>query len=179
MPGEPDDGWPPAVVPMLATARPAPGSGAGYGWEWKYDGARAIARVRPDGAVRLDSRNARDFTTSFPEIAHALAAALPGRRLTVDGELVAMSPETGAPDFAQLQHRLGTVPSAELPAQVPVSYVVFNLMTPEATRTAVAAAHVVHLIGADHHDGEAGVEEGVDDLAVAAFDRDLTDAGAA
>jgi hypothetical protein len=37
----------------------------------------------------------------------------------------------------------------------------------------------VDLVGADHHDREAGVEEGVDDLAVAAFDRDLTHAGAA
>jgi len=44
---------------------------------------------------------------------------------------------------------------------------------------AVTAAQVVDLVGADHHDGESGVEEDVDDLAVAAFDRDLADAGAA
>jgi hypothetical protein len=43
----------------------------------------------------------------------------------------------------------------------------------------VAAAQVVDLVGADHHDGEAGVEEGVDDLSVAAFDGHLPDAGAA
>jgi hypothetical protein len=36
----------------------------------------------------------------------------------------------------------------------------------------------VDLVRADNHDGEAGPEEGVDDLAVAAFDRDLHDAGA-
>jgi hypothetical protein len=44
---------------------------------------------------------------------------------------------------------------------------------------AVAAAEVVDLVGADHHDGEALGEEGVDDLSVAAFDRDFADAGAA
>ena len=44
---------------------------------------------------------------------------------------------------------------------------------------AVAAAEVVDLVGTDHHNGEASLEEGVDDLSVAAFDRDLADAGAA
>jgi len=47
---------------MLATARKPPSPGRGYGWEWKYDEARAIARPRSDGQVRLDSRNAKDFT---------------------------------------------------------------------------------------------------------------------
>jgi ATP-dependent DNA ligase len=41
----PDDRaqWPPAVSPMLATARELPRSGSGYGWEWKYDGLRREA----------------------------------------------------------------------------------------------------------------------------------------
>jgi ATP-dependent DNA ligase len=97
-----------------ATARALPSSGRGYGWEWKYDGGRAIARIRPVGAVRLDLRNAKDFTPVFPEVATVLGEALPGRRLTLDGELVASSPTAGAPDFAQLQQRFGTRPSAEL-----------------------------------------------------------------
>jgi ATP dependent DNA ligase domain len=67
------------------------------------DGGRAIARIRPDGQVCLDSRNAKDFTPAFPEVTTALGEALPGRRLTLDGELVAANPTTGAPDFAQLQ----------------------------------------------------------------------------
>jgi hypothetical protein len=119
---------PPPITPMLATARPLPASGTGYGWEWKYDGFRAIARLRADGQVRLDSRNGKDFTTTFPEVATTLTEALPGRRLSLDGELVATNPTTGAPDFAQLQQRLGTHPSAELLARVPVSYVVFDLL---------------------------------------------------
>jgi bifunctional non-homologous end joining protein LigD len=57
-----------------------------------------------------------------------LGEALPGRRLTLDEELVAANPATGAPDFAQLQQRFGTRPSAELLSRVPVSYVVFDLL---------------------------------------------------
>lgn len=113
---------------MLATARELPRSGSGYGWEWKYDGGRAVARVRADGQVRIDSRNAKDFTPVFPEIAAALTEALPGRSLTLDGEVIAPHPDTGVPDFGQLQQRFGVHPSAELLARVPVSYVVFDVM---------------------------------------------------
>ena len=78
--------------------------------------------------MRLESRNGKDLTPAFPEIAAALAEALPGQRVSLDGELVASSPATGAPDFGQLQQRLGTRPSAELLARVPVSYVVFDVL---------------------------------------------------
>jgi bifunctional non-homologous end joining protein LigD len=113
---------------MLATARELHRSGAGYAWEWKHDGGRAIARVRADGQVRLDSRNAKDFTLAFPEVAQALAEALPGRRVTLGGEIIAPDPGTGVPDFGRLQERFGVCPSAELLARVPVSYVVFDLL---------------------------------------------------
>ena len=42
---------------------------------------------------------------------------------------------------------------------------------------AVAAAQVLDLVRADHHHGEAGAEQGLDDRPVGAFDRDLADAG--
>jgi bifunctional non-homologous end joining protein LigD len=113
---------------MLATARELPRSGAGYGWEWKYDGGRAISRVRADGQVRVDSRNAKDFTLVFPEVATALSEALPGRQLVLDGEVVAVDPASGVPDFAQLQQRFGLHPSPALLARVPVSYIVFDLL---------------------------------------------------
>ena len=43
---------------------------------------------------------------------------------------------------------------------------------------AVAAAQVLDLVGADHHDRDTGVEQGVHDRPVRAFDRDLPHAGA-
>jgi bifunctional non-homologous end joining protein LigD len=45
----------------------------------------------------------------------------------LDGEIVAMDPATGAPEFGQLQQRLGTVGTPALRAQTPVSYVLFDL----------------------------------------------------
>ena len=113
---------------MLATSRVLPASGDGYAWEWKYDGGRALARIRADGQVRLDSRNAKDFTLVFPEIATAVSEALPGLQLTLDGEIVASNPATGAPDFGLLQQRFGTHPSPALMERVPVSYIVFDVL---------------------------------------------------
>jgi bifunctional non-homologous end joining protein LigD len=112
--GEP--AWPPRVAPMLATARSLPAGGAGYGWEWKWDGVRVGARVRADGEVRLDSRNDKDMTSVFPEIADALAETFLGRQVGLDGEVVALDPATGAPDFVHLQQRLGTVGTPALRA---------------------------------------------------------------
>jgi len=39
----------------------------------------------------------------------------------------------------------------------------------------VASAQVLDLVGADDHDGQATIEQGVDDRAIRAFDRDLAD----
>ena len=95
---------------------------------WKYDGFRAGARLSANGRVRLDSRNGTDFTTTFPEIAEALTAALPRGRVALDGEIVAAHPVTGVPDFDRLQQRLGANPSAALLAAIPTSYVLFDVL---------------------------------------------------
>jgi bifunctional non-homologous end joining protein LigD len=63
---------------------------------------------------------------AFPELVAALGDALAGRSVGLDGELVAAAPGR-APDFAALQRRLGTRPSAELLIRVPVNYVAFDL----------------------------------------------------
>lgn len=128
--------WPGRVPPMLATAAPLLGGAAGYGFEWKWDGWRCGARRRADGAVRLDSRNGQDLTTTFPEITMALATVLPGRQVVFDGEIVALSPDTGAPDFARLQQRLGVRPTPERIAAAPATYVVFDLLRLDDTPVA-------------------------------------------
>jgi bifunctional non-homologous end joining protein LigD len=116
---------------MLATTRPIPRAWDSFSWEFKWDGARCGSRARPGGdpgRVRLDSRNGKDVTSQFPEIVEALAEALPARlSVALDGELVASAPGA-APDFAVLQRRLGTRPSAELLARVPVTFVAFDLV---------------------------------------------------
>jgi bifunctional non-homologous end joining protein LigD len=89
------------VRPMLAT----PGeqfSHRDWVFEIKYDGYRLLAG-KEQGAVRLLSRNAHDFTTVFPEIAEVLEA-LPYEHFLLDGEIVVHDAE-GLPSFAGLQQR--------------------------------------------------------------------------
>ena len=60
----------------------------------KWDGMRAITIL--DGAqARLYSRNGREATESFPELAAALAETAAGRRFIVDGKVVAPDLSTG------------------------------------------------------------------------------------
>ncbi len=107
---------------MLATAGPVP-VGPGWAFEVKFDGVRAIGYAGPSG-LTLYSRNDRDISRSYPEI----AALDIGEGVIVDGELVALDGH-GRPDFGLLQHRMHVAaPTAELIERVPVQYVVFDLL---------------------------------------------------
>jgi bifunctional non-homologous end joining protein LigD len=71
---------------MLATPVDAPFHRAGWVYEEKYDGIRILAEK--DGPrVRLLSRNLKDRTADFLEVAGAVAA-LPAPALVLDGEVV-------------------------------------------------------------------------------------------
>jgi DNA ligase D-like protein (predicted ligase) len=72
---------------MLATLVAEPFHRSGWVYEEKYDGDRVIG-YRRGPRVRLVSRNLRDITAAFPEIARALER-LPGGDLILDGEVVA------------------------------------------------------------------------------------------
>ena len=62
-------GMPRLIRPMLASLRrELPHDEDRYGWEFKWDGVRAIAYVS-GGPVRLLSRNGKDMTASYPELA--------------------------------------------------------------------------------------------------------------
>src|ERR1700754_3101090 len=94
---------PPAVAPMLAS----PGRGRlpdnpRFAYEYKYDGYRAVLRVSPAGDVALMSRNDKDITAEFAELAGGLGDALGGRAAVLDGELVVRN-EFGQPEFALMQ----------------------------------------------------------------------------
>jgi bifunctional non-homologous end joining protein LigD len=72
---------------MLATLVPKPFHYPGWVYEEKYDGYRILA-YKEGGRVTLYSRNAKDRTESFSDIAHAIEA-LPDRTVLLDGEAVA------------------------------------------------------------------------------------------
>lgn len=117
---------------MKATSGDLP-VGAGWGYEVKWDGMRALVFVE-DGSVRVQSYNERDVTASWPELA-GLAEALPVRTALLDGELVATD-EQGRPSFGRLQQRMHLTRPAEVAAkaaEVPVTYVVFDLLHLDGT----------------------------------------------
>ncbi len=93
--------------------------------EDKYDGIRAQAHVA-GGQVRLFSRTLDDVTESFPELIDALAGFR--EAVILDGEVVAWRQGRALP-FSELQKRLGRKRvSDRLLYQVPVAYVVFDVL---------------------------------------------------
>ena len=111
---------------MLAAGTAPPGDLDGYLLEPKWDGVRLIVTVH-DGTVRLVTRNARDVSSHYPELA-GLAAALRGRSAVLDGEVVTFD-ERGRTSFQKLQKRMHVAnPGPELAAAVPVEFMAFDLL---------------------------------------------------
>jgi bifunctional non-homologous end joining protein LigD len=113
---------------MLATpARELPHR-AGWAYEMKWDGVRAVARVR-GGALRLVSRNGNDVTPAYPEL-QGLAAVLAPHDAVLDGEIVAFD-ELGRASFEVLQSRMHVRDEravARLVTETPVVYMLFDLL---------------------------------------------------
>ncbi|HKH44591.1 MAG TPA: RNA ligase family protein [Thermoanaerobaculia bacterium] len=79
------DEFPAPFPPMLASEVKQPFHTPGWVYEEKYDGYRAVAFK--DGArVRIVSRNLKDLTRQFEEVAEAVAR-LRAKRLILDGEI--------------------------------------------------------------------------------------------
>jgi len=113
------------VEPQLATLTHERFSNPAWIFERKLDGERCLAFASSAG-TRLMSRSQRDITSTFPEIAEALAAQRHGD-LVVDGEVVAFVAEQTR--FGRLQQRLGVAnPDKSLLQAVPVYYYVFDVM---------------------------------------------------
>ena len=118
-------GW---VRPMLATAGGLPRSGDGWAFEMKWDGQRASAYIGGGRLTWLLSRTGRDITVAYPELG-GLGAAAGARQLVLDGEIVAF--DAGRPSFEALQQRMHVASAAQagrLAGQVPVAYLVFDLL---------------------------------------------------
>jgi bifunctional non-homologous end joining protein LigD len=113
------------IAPMLATLGRLP-HGSGWASEFKWDGVRTVAYVRGDSLL-LASRNNLDVTGQYPELA-ALARMVGGRRLVLDGEIVALDSH-GVPQFARLQNRIHVAtPTEPLVRSTPVTYYLFDVL---------------------------------------------------
>jgi len=116
------------VKPMLARIGPLPSDDAAWAYEIKWDGVRAIAYSTP-GKLRLESRNLKEITAQYPELAR-LNRALGSHAAILDGELVAFD-DRGLPSFATLQRRMHVSSSAQakrLVKATPVTYMIFDLL---------------------------------------------------
>jgi bifunctional non-homologous end joining protein LigD len=116
---------PPTAVQLASLVTEAP-KGPGWIYETKYDGYRIVAELRR-GAVRLYTRNGKDFTARAPSVAEALRQL--GVSAMLDGELVspavahARSRAAKAGDFQALQNALRDGRSAKL------VYFVFDMLS--------------------------------------------------
>ena len=117
----------PATLPfMLPTLVDTVPVGPGWLFELKWDGVRVLA-LRTRDRVRLWSRNGRELTGQYPEIAAAVAR-LQGGDLALDAEVVALD-DTGRPSFHLLQRRMHlTHGIAAAAAAVPVTALVYDCL---------------------------------------------------
>jgi bifunctional non-homologous end joining protein LigD len=121
------------IKPMLAVAGELPNGPDADGWalEMKWDGIRAVVYVDDDVSDKVVamSRNDRDITATYPELA-SVGPALGGLQAVLDGEIVALD-AGGRPSFGTLQQRMNVAdPRAaeRLAEQIPVAYVVFDVL---------------------------------------------------
>jgi bifunctional non-homologous end joining protein LigD len=91
--------------------------GDDWSYEIKWDGYRALL-VKEGARARLISRNLKDLTADYPNVAAAGARLAPGSFI-LDGEIVAVD-QRGLPSFQALQHRATKT--------LPVVYYVFDVL---------------------------------------------------
>ncbi|HBF37799.1 MAG TPA: ATP-dependent DNA ligase [Firmicutes bacterium] len=111
--------------PMLATLS-QPFDSAEYTYEIKWDGYRCLAFL--DSHTRLQSRNQKDLTATFPELQN-LHSKVKKPGCLVDGEIIALRDHK--PSFLELQKR-AQLKNPKMIAirmnQIPVVYVAFDLI---------------------------------------------------
>ena len=134
LPDLPPDLAGPVAVELAKPVRGIPPPAAlpgGCRYEPKWDGYRLVI-VRSASSTRLWSKQGRDLTDRFPDIAVAAVAQLPAGSV-VDGEVVVWN--GSRLDFGLLQQRMATSPGriGALVAAAPASYVAFDLLATGGT----------------------------------------------
>ncbi|MEA2700900.1 MAG: ligase 1 [Myxococcales bacterium] len=111
-----------AVDPDAALERLGPAA-----FEYKLDGARV--QVHKDGnTVEVYSRQLNRVTAAVPEVV-ARVAAMPARRLVLDGEAIALAPDGRPLPFQITMRRFGRkADAAHLRAQLPLAVSFFDVL---------------------------------------------------
>jgi bifunctional non-homologous end joining protein LigD len=162
----------PAFIPPMLATLGEPFSDPSFLFEIKWDGMRTLAYAE-GGGYRAHNRKGNDVKGRYPEL--AAVAALP-EGTVVDGELTVM--RDGMPSFNGLLQReqaRGRHRIAELAAQLPATYIVFDLLyhdglaimdEPLTARRAALQALVTEAA-----DARLVFSEGVEDAGEAFFER--------
>lgn len=104
LPGARKTAMPEFLAPQLATLVREPPQGDEWLHELKFDGYRMICHLHR-GKARFWSRNGKDWTEKFPNLAKALAA-FPATTAILDGEVVIVD-KAGRSSFQSLQQSMG------------------------------------------------------------------------
>ncbi len=116
---------PEKLRPMLAVAA-EPFDSPAYLFELKWDGLRALAFL--NGGTRLQSRNLREISAQYPELA-SLHRQVKKPGTILDGEIIALA--DGKPSFQRLTSRMHTTSPPGIQRGMrenPVLYVAFDLL---------------------------------------------------
>ncbi|HEX2945896.1 MAG TPA: DNA ligase D [Clostridia bacterium] len=108
-----------AGVQLAKLVNSAP-EGEDWLFEIKYDGYRIVAYIE-GGSVRLMTRNGKDYTKQFQDIANSLNDWSAGRTMVLDGEMV-IADARGRTDFQALQSYMRKSEGKNL------TYAIFDLL---------------------------------------------------
>lgn len=114
---------PESLEPQLATLVETPPKGKSWLHELKLDGYRLVAWL-DQGRVTLRTRNGKDWTAKFQEVAAALSE-LPAKQALIDGEIVVPQAD-GSTSFRKLQDYLST--KGQKAAKPKLAYQAFDLL---------------------------------------------------
>jgi bifunctional non-homologous end joining protein LigD len=122
LPGARQAAMPEFIAPQLATLVKEPPSGEEWLHELKFDGYRMVCHLSR-GRARFWSRNGKDWTEKFPNLAEALKA-FPVTTAILDGEVVIVDKE-GRSSFQGLQQAMGKNGSRKAPSFI---FEIFDLI---------------------------------------------------
>jgi len=109
IPGARKAAMPESLDPMLATAVTKPPAGNQWIYEIKWDGVRALCRIR-DGELTIFSRRGNRCEKQYPEL-RTLPEHVDAKEAWLDGEICVLN-EEGRSSFGLIQHRINANPSA-------------------------------------------------------------------
>ncbi len=97
--------------------------------EYKYDGIRIQAHINSK-TISLFSRRLENVTSQFPDICHNLRANITASEVIVEGECVAIIPETGEMQpFQMISQRRGRKHNLQkMSEQIPIKIYLFDLL---------------------------------------------------